>query len=70
MADERQKAGQETKVPKKYTWAELVKLDSDADSIRTWENQYRHTLESLGKEGGMLGTIFRKPLIKIEDGFI
>ncbi len=29
MADERQKAGQETKVPKKYTWAELVKLDGD-----------------------------------------
>ena len=29
MADERQKAGQETKVPKKYTWAKLVKLDGD-----------------------------------------
>jgi len=60
MADERQKSDQETKVPNKYTCAELVKLDGDANSIRTWGIQYRHTLESLGKEGGMLGTIFRK----------
>lgn len=62
MADERQKAGQETKVPKKYTWAVLVKLDGDDLEI-----QYRHTLESLGKEGGMLGTIFRKAQNKIQD---
>jgi len=62
MADERQKAGQETKVPKKYTWAELVKLDGDDLEI-----QYRHTLENLGKEGGMLGTIFRKAQNKIQD---
>ncbi len=62
MADERQKAGQETKVPKKYTWAKLVKLDGDDLEI-----QYRHTLESLGKEGGMLGTIFRKAQNKIQD---
>ncbi len=62
MADERQKSGQETKVPKKYTWAELVKLDGDDLEI-----QYRHTLESLGKEGGMLGTIFRKAQNKIQD---
>ncbi|MFK5915543.1 MAG: type I restriction-modification system subunit M N-terminal domain-containing protein [Woeseiaceae bacterium] len=67
MAGERQKAGQETKVPKKYTWAELVKLYGDADSIRAWEIQYRHTLENLGKEGGMLGTIFRKAQNKIQD---
>lgn len=62
MADEREKSGQETKVPKKYTWAELVKLDGDDLEI-----QYRHTLESLGKEGGMLGTIFRKAQNKIQD---
>ncbi len=62
MADERQKAGQETKVPRKYTWAKLVKLDGD-----DLENQYRHTLENLGKEGGMLGTIFRKAQNKIQD---
>jgi len=32
-----------------------VKLDGD-----DLELQYRHTLENLGKQGGMLGTIFRK----------
>ncbi len=29
MADERETGGQETRVPKKYTWARLVKLDGD-----------------------------------------
>ena len=62
MADEREVSGQETKVPKKYAWAKLVKLDGDDLEI-----QYRHTLESLGKQGGMLGTIFRKAQNKIQD---
>jgi len=62
MADEREVSGQETKVPKKYAWAKLAKLDGD-----DLENQYRHTLESLGKQGGMLGTIFRKAQNKIQD---
>ncbi len=62
MADEREKAGQETKVPKKYNWSKLVKLDGD-----DLENQYRHTLESLGKLGNTLGTIFRKAQNKIQD---
>jgi type I restriction enzyme M protein len=48
MADERDKAGQKVQVPNKYAWAKLVKLDGD-----DLELQYRHTLESLGKEGGM-----------------
>ena len=65
MADERlsisgKGAGQQ--VPSKYAWAKLVKLDG-ADL----ELQYRHTLENLGKEGGMLGTIFRKAQNKIQD---
>ena len=55
MADEREKAGQQVQVPNKYAWSKLVKLDGD-----DLELQYRHTLESLGKQGGMLGTIFRK----------
>ncbi|MEW8335297.1 MAG: hypothetical protein AB2558_11455 [Candidatus Thiodiazotropha sp.] len=38
-----------------------MKLDGD-----DLELQYRHTLESLGKEGGMLGTIFRKAQNKIQ----
>ena len=62
MADERDKAGQQVQVPNKYAWARLVKLDGD-----DLELQYRHTLESLGKQGGMLGTIFRKAQNKIQD---
>ena len=62
MADEREVAGQQVKVPNKYAWARLVKLDGD-----DLELQYRHTLESLGKQGGMLGTIFRKAQNKIQD---
>lgn len=81
MADEREKSGQhfrtasgvssstssaalrsKSQVPNKYAWARLVKLDGD-----DLELQYHHTLESLGKEGGMLGTIFRKAQNKIQD---
>ncbi|MBL1140407.1 MAG: SAM-dependent DNA methyltransferase [Proteobacteria bacterium] len=62
MADEREKGNQGTKVPEGYAWADLVKLDGD-----DLELQYRHTLEALAKEGGMLGTIFRKAQNKIQD---
>ncbi|MBT3039305.1 MAG: type I restriction-modification system subunit M [Candidatus Thiodiazotropha sp. (ex Ctena orbiculata)] len=62
MADEREKADQETKVPKKYAWDKLVKQDGDDLEI-----QYRHTLEALGKLGNTLGTIFRKAQNKIQD---
>ena len=36
----------------------------DGDALET---QYRHTLEELGKGGGMLGAIFRKAQNKIQD---
>jgi type I restriction enzyme M protein len=62
MADEREKGNQSTKIPKKCVWSNLVKLDGD-----DLELQYRHTLEALAKEGGMLGTIFRKAQNKIQD---
>ena len=62
MADEREQGGQQVKVPDDYAWAKLVKLDGD-----DLELQYRHTLEALGKQGGMLGTIFRKAQNKIQD---
>ena len=62
MADEHEVAGQEVKVPNKYAWARLAKLDGD-----DLELQYRHTLENLGKQIGMLGTIFRKAQNKIQD---
>ncbi|MCW8965818.1 MAG: type I restriction-modification system subunit M N-terminal domain-containing protein, partial [Candidatus Pacearchaeota archaeon] len=73
MADEREKGGLPSPhpspgrrggvgVPREFAWARLVKLDGD-----DLELQYRHTLENLGKQGGMLGTIFRKAQNKIQD---
>lgn len=62
MADEREVSGQQVAVPSEHNWSKLVKLDGDALEI-----QYRHTLEALGKAGGMLGTIFRKAQNKIQD---
>ncbi|MCP4236312.1 MAG: SAM-dependent DNA methyltransferase, partial [Aestuariibacter sp.] len=62
MADERESSGQTVVVPAKYNWSKLAKLDGDALEV-----QYRHTLEELGKQTGMLGTIFRKAQNKIQD---
>ncbi len=62
MAAEREQVGQTIKVPDKYSWSKLIKADGD-----DLELQYRHTLESLGKQGRMLGTIFRKAQNKIQD---
>ncbi len=42
-------------VPKKYSWDALLKLDGDE-----LETQYRHCLEELAKQPGMLGEIFKK----------
>ena len=60
MADER--ADEKGAVPTQWSWPKLVKLDGDDLEI-----QYRHTLENLGKLGGMLGTIFRKAQNKIQE---
>ncbi|MGA2608723.1 MAG: class I SAM-dependent DNA methyltransferase [Terriglobia bacterium] len=49
-------------VPEDYNWPSLLELDGDALEIH-----YRRTLENLGKQGGMLGTIFRKAQNKIQD---
>lgn len=63
MADERAAEGlNDVGVPEDYQWSHLVKADGDDLEI-----QYRHTLEHLGKMGGMLGTIFRKAQNKIQD---
>ena len=63
MADERSAEGlNDVGVPDGYQWSNLVKVDGDDLEI-----QYRHTLENLGKMGGMLGTIFRKAQNKIQD---
>jgi type I restriction enzyme M protein len=49
-------------VPEGYGWEDLKVRDGDVLEI-----QYRHTLEALGSETGMLGTIFRKAQNKIQD---
>jgi type I restriction enzyme M protein len=62
MADERQKAGLGEVVPFGLDWQSL--LDRDGDELET---HYRHILESLGKQPGTLGTIFRKAQNRIQD---
>lgn len=44
-----------------YEWFDLVGLEGDALEVR-----YRKTLETLGRESGRLGTIFRKAQNKIQ----
>ena len=64
MAHERTQApfNQPSIIPQKYAWPTLVAKDGDA-----LENQYRHTLDELGKQPGMLGLIFRKAQNRIQD---
>ena len=49
-------------IPEGYDWPTLVDQDGDALEIH-----YRHTLEDLAKQPGMLGVIFRKSQNKIQD---
>lgn len=51
-----------SQIPKGFSWPALLQLSGD-----DLEVQYRHTLEELGKHGGMLGLIFRKAQNKIQD---
>lgn len=64
MADEQSKPpfGKPSPIPEGFGWPVLLKLEGDE-----LETHYRHTLEELGKRGGMLGTIFRKAQNKIQD---
>ncbi|MDI6916915.1 MAG: class I SAM-dependent DNA methyltransferase [Thermoplasmatales archaeon] len=64
MADEQTKPpfNKPSIIPKGYDWRGLVGKDGD-----TLEVYYRHILETLGKERGMLGVIFRKSQNKIQD---
>jgi type I restriction-modification system DNA methylase subunit len=64
MADERTKPpyNQPSIIPNGWDWQSLVVRDGDALEI-----QYRHILEELAKEPGMLGVIFRKAQNKIQD---
>jgi type I restriction enzyme M protein len=64
MADEQTKPpfNKPSIIPKGLDWQSL--LDKDGDAL---EVQYRKILETLGKEKGMLGVIFRKSQNKIQD---
>jgi type I restriction enzyme M protein len=64
MADEQSRPpfNRPSAIPKSYCWNVLIKLDGDE-----LETHYRHTLEQLGKQKGMLGVIFRKAQNKIQD---
>jgi len=64
MADEQTKPpfNKPSTIPSGLDWESLLKKDGDALEVH-----YRHILESLGKEKGMLGVIFRKSQNKIQD---
>jgi len=64
MADERKQLQPEhaPEIPEGYDWKSLVDLEAEALEIH-----YRKTLETLGRERGMLGIIFRKAQNKIQD---
>src|SRR5215216_2864364 len=49
-------------IPPEYDWQRLLQHDGAELEIH-----YRHTLEALGKQPGMLGVIFRKAQNKIQD---
>jgi len=64
MADEQTKPpfNKTSSIPLGYDWQSLLEKDGDALEVH-----YRHILETLGKEKGMLGMIFRKAQNKIQD---
>ena len=63
MDDERSRQlGEPSIIPPAYRWNKLASKDGD-----DLELQYRHTLEGLAKEDGIIGTIFRKSQNKLTD---
>jgi type I restriction enzyme M protein len=63
MADERvTELKQSSPIPEGLDWQSLVKKDGEE-----LESHYRHILESLGNDKGMLGTIFKKAQNRIQD---
>ena len=53
---------EESPIPEGYGWESLAGRDGDELEVH-----YRHVLEELGRQPGMLGTIFRKAQNKIQD---
>jgi len=64
MADEQTKPplNKPSTIPPELDWQSLLQKDGDALEVH-----YRHILESLGREKGLLGVIFRKSQSKIQD---
>jgi len=64
MADERTRPpyNQKSPVPEKYNWQSLLKKDGDE-----LFDHYRHILEKLANEKGLLGLIFNKSQNKFQD---
>jgi type I restriction enzyme M protein len=64
MADEqtRPPLNRPSTIPTGLGWQSLLEKDGDALEV-----QYRHILDTLGKEKGMLGVIFRKSQNRIQD---
>ncbi|MDD2389916.1 MAG: class I SAM-dependent DNA methyltransferase [Desulfobacterales bacterium] len=64
MADERTQPpyNESSAVPQGYDWTSLLKKDGDE-----LFDHYRHILEALGKEKGLLGLIFNKSQNKFQD---
>lgn len=62
MSQEQVELGKESPVPRKYAWPTLVAKSGDE-----LECHYRHLLQELGRERGMLGLVFRKATNKIQD---
>ncbi len=53
---------EDSPIPEGYGWESLAGEDGDELEVH-----YRHVLEELGRQPGMLGTIFRKAQNKIQD---
>jgi type I restriction enzyme M protein len=64
MADEhtRPPFNRKSTIPSGYDWPSLLQKEGSA-----LEDHYRHTLERLARETGMLGVIFKKSQNKIQD---
>src|SRR5688500_19413376 len=64
MADEQTKPpfSRPAIVPEGYDWPSLLARDGDELEVH-----YRHLLEELGREAGMMGIVFRKAQNKIQN---
>jgi type I restriction enzyme M protein len=65
MAEERAElTGEEQPIPEGYRWSDLARPEMEGAKLEAF---YRKLLRELGRQGGMLGIIFRKAQNKIQD---